>query len=77
MLRATARHPCRPAHIHFLTTQVFRSGDEYLDSDAVFGAKTSLIAHYVRHDPGTAPDGTKMAVPFYTMRCDFVLSRRR
>ena len=52
MLKATARHPWRPAHLHFmaaspgyttLVTHVFVDGDKYLDSDAVFGVKESLI----------------------------------
>ncbi len=52
MLKATKRHPYRPAHIHFmighdgyetLVTHLFVDGDPYLDSDAVFGVKQSLI----------------------------------
>ena len=52
MLKATKRHPYRPAHIHFmiardgfdtLVTHLFVAGDPYLDSDAVFGVKQSLI----------------------------------
>ncbi|HWJ86747.1 MAG TPA: intradiol ring-cleavage dioxygenase [Pelagibacterium sp.] len=52
MLEATGRHPYRPAHIHFmiahegyetLVTHLFMEGDPYLDSDAVFGVKQSLI----------------------------------
>jgi len=52
MLKATDRHPYRPAHIHFmidhegyetLVTHLFIEGDPYLDSDAVFGVKQSLI----------------------------------
>ena len=48
MLRATGRHPWRPAHIHFVvsadgyepvTTQIFDRTDEYLGSDAVFAVK--------------------------------------
>lgn len=52
LLRATARHPWRPAHVHFrisapghapLTTHLFPTGDPYLESDAVFGVKPSLV----------------------------------
>jgi hydroxyquinol 1,2-dioxygenase len=55
MLRATGRHPWRPAHLHFriqapgyetLTTHVFRKGDRYLDSDAVFGVRESLVGDW-------------------------------
>jgi hydroxyquinol 1,2-dioxygenase len=82
MLKAANRSPMRPAHVHFMVsapdhetviTHVFAAGDEYLDSDAVFGVKESLIADFVRHEPGTAPDGTEMDVPYYTMSYDFVL----
>lgn len=53
LLAATGRHPFRPAHLHFLvqcadylpvTTHVFVADSPYLDSDAVFGVKESLIA---------------------------------
>jgi len=86
MLEATARHPWRPAHMHFmveapgyerLVTHVFRAGDRYLDSDAVFGARSSLITTWDRHEPGRAPDGTRSDIPFYTMSFDLVLSRAR
>ena len=82
MLKAAGRSPMRPAHIHFMvsapgyetvTTHVFAAGDEHLDSDAVFGVKESLIADFTRHEPGTAPDGTRTTAPFYTVGYDFVL----
>jgi hydroxyquinol 1,2-dioxygenase len=83
MLKAANRSPMRPAHVHFrisapgyetVTTHVFEEGDEYLDSDAVFGVKDSLIADIVCHEPGLAPDGTGMNKPFYTLNYDFVLA---
>jgi hydroxyquinol 1,2-dioxygenase len=83
IMRATARHPMRPAHIHFmirkpgfdhLVTHVFVEGTEYIDSDAVFGVRSSCIGRFVRHEPGGAPDGSKVAVPFYTLDYTFVLS---
>lgn len=48
MLKATGRHPNRPAHVHFLIaakghetliTHVFAADSPWLDSDAVFGVK--------------------------------------
>jgi hydroxyquinol 1,2-dioxygenase len=57
VLRAMGRHPFRPAHIHFivsapgyesLTTHLFVEGDQYLDSDAVFGVKSSLVVPFTR-----------------------------
>jgi hydroxyquinol 1,2-dioxygenase len=84
MLEATSRHAWRPAHMHFmieapgyerLITHVFREGDRYLDSDAVFGVRASLITKWERHEQGMAPDGTHSQVPFYTLNYDFVLNR--
>ncbi|MFM0512842.1 intradiol ring-cleavage dioxygenase [Paraburkholderia sp. RL17-373-BIF-A] len=84
MLKALGRHPWRPAHLHFmiaapgyerLVTHVFREGDRYLDSDAVFGVRSSLVAQWRRHAEGVAPDGTRMDIPFSTLEFDFVLSR--
>lgn len=72
MLRATKRHPWRPAHLHFmitaqgyetLVTHVFRDGDQYLDSDAVFGVRQSLVADWQRQADGS-----------YTLDFDFVLN---
>jgi hydroxyquinol 1,2-dioxygenase len=83
MLAALGRHPWRPAHLHFriqaegyetLITHVFRDGDKYLDSDAVFGVRSTLIANWVRHERGLAPDGASLETPFYTLVFDFVLN---
>jgi hydroxyquinol 1,2-dioxygenase len=82
MMRALDQHPYRPAHLHFmiqakgydrLITHVFVEDDPYLDSDAVFGVRSSCIGQYVRHAPGLAPDGTRLEVPFYTLDYEFVL----
>src|SRR6267143_4732608 len=52
LLAAMGRHPFRPAHVHFmisapsyrtLVTHLFFAGDEFLESDAVFGVKPSLV----------------------------------
>jgi len=84
MLEKLGRHPWRPAHLHFmiqapgyetLITHVFRSGGTYLDSDAVFGVRSSLVANWEAHEPGVAPDGTPMDTPFYTLDYDFVLNK--
>src|SRR5207237_3031380 len=74
MLKALGRHPWRPAPLHFmieapgyqkLITHVFRDGDRYLESDAVFGVRSSLVAQWVRHGAGSAPDGSSLDAPFY------------
>ena len=86
MLRATNRHPWRPAHVHFVvsadgyepvTTHLFDNADPYLESDTVFAVKDSLVCRFVRHD---APDDTSRSLaiepPFYTVDFDFVLKPR-
>jgi hydroxyquinol 1,2-dioxygenase len=84
MLRKMGRHPYRPGHIHMIvsaqgyrpvTTHLFVAGSQYLDSDAVFGMKESLVAQFERHPPGAGPDGERMEVPFYTVNYDFRLRR--
>jgi len=57
-----------------LVTHVFRNGDEYLDSDAVFGVRRSLVADWIEHPPGQTPDGASSEVPFYTLDFDFILN---
>jgi hydroxyquinol 1,2-dioxygenase len=82
MLKAQGRHPYRPAHVHFLiqapgvktlVTHVFAEGDRYLDSDVVFGVKSSLIRRYEERPPGTAPDGRAMSRPYVHLHYDFAL----
>jgi hydroxyquinol 1,2-dioxygenase len=83
LLRAAGRGPMRPAHIHFkisapghqtLITHIFAAADKFLDSDAVFGVKSSLITDFTRHNPGPTPDGTNRDTPFYTATFDFTLA---
>ena len=82
MLNGMGRHPYRPAHIHAIvsapgfepvTTHVFVKGDPYLQSDAVFGVKNSLVAEFVKRE-GNAPDGTRPSAPFWEVHYDFVLA---
>ena len=82
MLRATGRHPYRPAHVHFmvaaddhetLVTHIFAEGDAYLDSDAVFNVKRSLIREFTKEFPGVAPDGTPMDRPWRKLTYNFGL----
>lgn len=83
MLDAQGRHPYRPEHVHFmisapgfqtLVTHLFAEGDEYLDSDVVFGVKTSLIRRYEERQGGVAPDGRTLRGPWVTLHHDFVLA---
>jgi hydroxyquinol 1,2-dioxygenase len=82
MLAAMGRHPFRPAHVHLIvsapgfapvTTHLFVAGDPYLDGDAVFAVKESLIVDFVPHPAGPTPDGGRCAEPFCTASFDFHL----
>ncbi|MFK3973305.1 dioxygenase [Pseudomonas sp. NPDC087358] len=83
MLEAANRHAWRPAHLHFmidmpghrkLVTHLFNSDDPYLESDAVFGVKGSLIGVYeerTTQDPDVPH--LDMPLPYQSLRYDFVL----
>jgi hydroxyquinol 1,2-dioxygenase len=82
MLAAQGRHPYRPAHVHFmisapghetLVTPVFAAGDEYLDTDVVFGVKDSIIRPYAEQPAGAAPDGSVQSEPYARLSYDFRL----
>jgi hydroxyquinol 1,2-dioxygenase len=82
MLYKMGRHPYRPGHIHMIvsapghlpvTTHLFVAGSEYLDSDAVFGMKESLVAQFNRLPPGIGPNGERMNTAYYTVNYDFRL----
>jgi hydroxyquinol 1,2-dioxygenase len=86
MLRAMGRHPNRPGHIHMkvyadgyapLTTHLFAADSPYLDSDAVFGVRDSLIVHYEKHAPGKAPDGRALDKAWHSATYDFVLAQAK
>ena len=82
MLLGMGRHPYRPAHVHVIATapgyervatHLFVKGDEYLDSDAVFGVKRSLVVDFKDHPAGPTPDGKKSTMPFCSAEFDFRL----
>lgn len=83
ILRAANRSIMRPQHVHFwfhaqgyssLITQLFLKDDPYIGRDAVFADQSSLQADFVHHDPGPAPDGTKVEEPFVTLEWTFTLA---
>jgi hydroxyquinol 1,2-dioxygenase len=82
MLRRMGRHPNRPGHIHMIvsapkhqpvTTHLFVADSPYLDSDAVFGVRDSLVVKFDRREAGTAPDGRRMSKPYHVAHYDFHL----
>jgi catechol 1,2-dioxygenase len=79
LLRTTGRHPFRPAHIHFLvtapgyapvTTHLFVDDSPYLDSDAVFGVKDSLVRSFPWVDDPAKAAEHNLPSPFRTVHFD-------
>ncbi|GHA46049.1 hydroxyquinol 1,2-dioxygenase [Streptomyces tauricus] len=86
LLRATGRHPYRPAHIHFIataeghtpvTTHIFVAGSDYLDSDAVFAVKHSLVQDFAETDDPSLAREFGIPNPFRHARFDLVLAPGR
>ncbi|MCW2508613.1 MAG: chqB [Modestobacter sp.] len=84
LLAATARHPNRPAHLHFIvtapgyrpvTTHVFVEDSPYLDSDAVFGVKDSLVRAVPEVDDPARAAEVGLPNPFRTLTFDLTLLR--
>jgi hydroxyquinol 1,2-dioxygenase len=84
LLAATRRHPYRPAHIHFivaadgyrtLTTHIFVGDSEYIDSDAVFAVKKSLITEFVEVDDPEQAARYQVSNPFRLAEVQIALSK--
>lgn len=82
LLAAGARHNMRPAHIHFIVSapgyktivsELFAREDQYIEGDAVFGVKDSLLADFVEADEPETAAKYQMPNPFWRMSYDFVL----
>ena len=85
LFHRTSISPYRPAHIHFMikapgfhavTTHLFQKGDDYIETDVVYGVKEPLIVEFEKKPAGSkAPSGEVMNEPFYEVRYDFTLQR--
>lgn len=84
ILRAAGRHPMRPAHIHFwiqaegydqLITHIFVEGDKYIESDAVFGVKDTLIMEFVPNDSEEEAAKLGFKAPFHEVTYNFALKK--
>jgi hydroxyquinol 1,2-dioxygenase len=86
MLAATGRHPWRPAHIHLIlradgfetvATHIFDAASDYLDSDAVFAVKRSLVRPFVERsaDDPDRPPGVEG--PWASLELELVLRSQR
>ena len=56
-----------------MISELFNAGDPYLDSDAVFGVKDSLVMDYILHESPKDAKKYGHPAPFYTAEYDFVL----
>jgi protocatechuate 3,4-dioxygenase beta subunit len=84
LIKATGRHPFRPAHIHFIvaapghrtvTTHAFVDDSAYLDSDVVFGVKESLVREFPVVDDAARAAEVGLANPFRTVHFEVTLQK--
>jgi len=84
LLRGIGRHAWRPAHLHLrithdscetLTTQLFFTGDPWIDSDVVGAVKQSLIVTLNKHQDPADLLKRGFDKPYYTISYDFALPR--
>ncbi|MBV8054591.1 MAG: catechol 1,2-dioxygenase [Deltaproteobacteria bacterium] len=84
LLRSIGRHAWRPAHLHLrithdacetLTTQLFFTGDPWIDSDVVGAVKQSLIVTLDKHEDPADLQKRRFDKPYYTISFNFVLPR--
>ncbi len=83
LVRQTGNHHMRPAHMHAIVsapghqqviTHVFVEGDPYLDGDAVFAVKDSLVGRYQKVNDAAEAKKLGMPNPFLKLSWDFRLS---
>lgn len=84
LLNDLGRHPYRPAHLHYIiskdgydevTTHIFDPDDIYIDNDAVFGVKESLIAEFEKvEDPAKIAEMEFQGSHYWDVEFDFVLA---
>jgi protocatechuate 3,4-dioxygenase beta subunit len=82
LLKATGRNNIRTAHIHFIVsapgfqkvvTHVFPPDCPYLEEDAVFGVKESLIGNFEKIDAPAAASSLGFSNPYWSLNWDFKL----
>ena len=83
LTRNTTNNHMRPAHMHAIVsapghlqviTHVFVDGDPYLDGDAVFAVKDSLVSKYRKVNNAAEAKKLGMPNPFLRLDWDFHLS---
>lgn len=82
LLRAGGRHAWRPAHFHFIVsapgfhsvvTELFDAEDRYIQEDAAFGVRDSILVKFERKDSPEEADALRLNSPFYMVNFDFLL----
>lgn len=83
LLGALGRHPNRAAHLHFIVeaegfdrivTHIFTPDCQYLEEDAVFGVKRSLIAEFKRSDDPRRAAELGFTSPFWSVEWDVAMA---
>lgn len=86
LLRNIGRHPNRAAHIHFIVsapgydpiiTHIFTPDCEFLDQDAVFGVKGSLIAEFDIVNDEQKIREAGFEARYWSVKWDFVLATKK
>ena len=70
-LAYATRHPAHPAKLVLISTEA--AGDSYLDSDAVFGVKESLIRACDARPVSIALDGRMIDRPYLHLDYNFAV----
>ncbi|GHH83887.1 6-chlorohydroxyquinol-1,2-dioxygenase [Streptomyces sulfonofaciens] len=83
LLAATNRSNMRPGHLHVIAsapgyqtiiTELYTDDDQYIESDAVFGVKGSLVVHYDWIDDEHKVAASPRKRPYWELRRDLVLT---
>ncbi|MEL7099119.1 MAG: intradiol ring-cleavage dioxygenase [Pseudomonadota bacterium] len=83
LLRSLGRHGYRPAHLHYIvskdgydtvTTHIFDPDDPYINNDAVFGVKESLIAEFNKVDDPARSKEVGFDGNYWDVEFDFILA---
>jgi protocatechuate 3,4-dioxygenase beta subunit len=82
-LSITRRSNMRPGHLHVIAsaagyrtvvTELYTDDDPYIDSDAVFGVKGSLVVHYDRVTDAEKVAASPRKQPYWELHRDLVLT---
>ncbi|MBY5393402.1 hypothetical protein HFN01_01030 [Rhizobium leguminosarum] len=85
LLSALARYPYRPAHLHYiikadgfetLTTHIFDPDDPYIQSDAVFDVKESLLANFQHIEDPVRADELGFSGKFLKIEHNFLFQAK-